>query len=114
MAEQETAEKIILTKELLQDKLKNNSQWLSRAILRVYDAFQAGKLQNMVLTPNTTDPKYDEKARLEYAYAWIKQGRNLSVRDMQIMEKVMTQQVVVDYLFNLIAKNPNGPRPEQD
>jgi hypothetical protein len=114
MSDQETVETITLTKEVLLDKLKNSREWMARAILRVYDAYQAGKLQSMVLTPNTTDPKYDEKARLEYCYAWIKQGRNITPRDSEIMEKVMTQQVVIDYLFNLIAKNPNGPRPEQD
>ncbi len=110
----DTVEKIVLTKELLTANIKEDPAWASRAVIRAYDAWQAGKLPNLDLKATSTDEKFDPKKRFEYAYAWIKQNRNLSKRDSEIIEAILTQQCVIDYLFNLIVKNPNGPKPETE
>lgn len=98
-----SVETISLTREMLKNYLETDIQWLSRATIRLYEANQAGKLKNLVLTPNT-DPKLNMPTRFEFAYNHIKEGRALNPFDFELMSKIATQDVCLDYLFRCIMK----------
>ena len=107
-----SAETISLTREMLKNYLETDIQWLSRAVIRLYEANQAGRLKNLVLTPNA-DPKLNMPTRFEFAYNHIKEGRALNPFDFDLMSKIATQECCLDYLFKCIIKKDSQSEEQE-